>query len=110
MGSADAHSETPRVPHSDAPTRKHIRSPMRPSLHTTRRSPRPSRRTLPLLGAALLAAAIAAPVAAVAPGGASLETVSGVLEAIQVEGRDGSDPVIWSVRDGHRVTPVHFDN
>jgi chitodextrinase len=69
---------------------------------------RPSRGSLPALAAALLVAVLAAPVAAVTPGGAAEETVRGVLEAIQVEGRDGSDPRVYSIRDGHRVTPVQF--
>src|SRR4051812_23197516 len=68
------------------------------------------RPSLPLALAVLLAAIVAAPVAAVAPGGAAEETVTGVLEAVQVELADDADRVIYTVRDGHRVTHVKFES
>src|SRR4051812_13491019 len=89
-------SETPIEPHSRTRPGCPTRSPMRPSL--------------PIVAAALLAAVLAAPAAALTPGGAAEETVTGVLEAIQVESRDGTDPLIYSVRQGHRVTPVAFES
>ena len=69
-----------------------------------------SRSSLPIAAAAFLAAVIAAPVAAVAPGGASDETVTGVFEAIAVDTPGGGpDRFEYTVRHGHDVTRVAFD-
>ena len=74
------------------------------------RPSRLSRSSLPIAAAAFLAAVIVAPVAAVAPGGASDETVTGVFEAIAVDTPGGGpDRYEYTVRRGHDVTRVAFD-
>jgi chitodextrinase len=67
------------------------------------------RPSLPIAAAALLAAVVAAPVAAVAPGGASDETVTGVLEAVQVDDPGSvGDRYEYTIRKGHQLTRVTF--
>jgi chitodextrinase len=67
------------------------------------------RSTLQVLLATLLATLFVAPVAAATPGGATLETVSGILEAVHVDefatGRERED---YSLRTSHGVIPLVF--
>ncbi len=69
----------------------------------------PMRSTLRVLLASLLVAAFAAPVAAASSGGATQETISGVLEAIHVDefatGRERED---YALRTAHGVIPLEF--
>jgi len=67
------------------------------------------RPSLQVLAALLLAAVFAAPVAAVTPGGAAEETVTGILENALVERGDGRDHVITTVRSAKAITELKFD-
>ena len=71
--------------------------------------PESMRSTLRVLLASLLVAAFAAPVAAASSGGATQETISGVLEAIHVDefatGRERED---YALRTAHGVIPLEF--
>ena len=67
------------------------------------------RPTLQVLLAILLATLFAAPVAAASPGGATRETISGVLEAVHVDefatGRERED---YALRTSHGLIPLEF--
>jgi hypothetical protein len=67
------------------------------------------RHALQLIAAALLVLVVAAPVAAVEPGGAARETLSGILEAAQVDRPGGGDAFVYTLRDGRTITPLTFD-
>ena len=62
------------------------------------------RHTLQALAALLLASLFAAPVAAVTPGGASQVTITGVVEAAQVELGDAGDHYEYTIRSGNEIT------
>ena len=67
------------------------------------------RHALQVLAAALLAATVAAPVAAVTPGGAAQESLTGIVETAYVELGDGRDHFLYSLRDRlGRITPLEF--
>ena len=66
------------------------------------------RQSLQILAALLLAAVFAAPVAAVTPGGAAEETVTGIVENALVEMGDGRDHVITTIRSGTAITQLTF--
>jgi outer membrane biosynthesis protein TonB len=67
------------------------------------------RSTLQVILAVLLAAVFVAPVAAAGPGGATQETISGVLEAVHVdEFATGREHEEYSLRTSHGVIPLEF--
>ena len=67
------------------------------------------RKSPQVLAAMLLAAVLAAPVSAVAAGGAAQETLTGLMETAQVEMGDGRDHFQTTLRTGSTITPVAFD-
>lgn len=66
------------------------------------------RKPLQILAAALLAAAVAAPVHAVTPAGAAEQTVTGIIENALVEKGDGRDHFVTTLRTGNVITAVEF--
>jgi chitodextrinase len=66
------------------------------------------RQSLQVLAAFLLAAVFAAPVAAVTPGGAAEQTLTGLVEAAQVELGDGRDHFEYTLRSSTTITPLDF--
>jgi len=66
-------------------------------------------RSLHILAGLLLAATIAAPVSAATAGGATEESLTGLLEMAQVDNFGNSvDSLVYSLRNGSRITPVEF--
>jgi hypothetical protein len=67
------------------------------------------RHVLQLIAAALLALVVAAPVSAVTPGGAARQTLTGIVEAAQVELGDARDHFVYTLRSGTTITPLTFE-